>query len=363
MIGGKSIIKIFGLFMVLTLLGACISDLDYESSGEVQDAISIQAKLVKGNPSIISVEVKRVFDFTGVTTNIKVQSVTLFDEDDNYLDIPNTGIAEYELVIPENDPDFSVDYLRNYNLEVVTLDGKRFRSSPEPLIPVAKADGLDLTLINVQEPNALNELEPVPHVEISVNTPVTFSPDGSRSRFRWSFQETYRLTDAPEDNMIEPKTCYLTQSLGSTEEASYDPNERGEDYISSLPLFQRRVSDVHSEGNYMTVVQHSLSEPAYQYFDQIGQLLERSGSLFSTPAGRIVTNFSNTENPDDEVFGYFYATEIDTIRVYIAPDAVGSPPPRCPPTFETMRACPLEECCDCLDVDNSTTIKPSWWTE
>ena len=353
------------LILCIILLNGCISDLDYRSSGEVQDAISIQAKLVKGSPSIINVEVKRVFDFTGVPTNIKVQSVRLFDEDENFVDIPNTGVAIYELIIPDNSPDFNVDYMRSYYLEVVTLDGDRMQSSLEPLIPVPKVDALTFDIVDILEPDALDGLEPIPHIEISVNTPVEILSDGRTNRFRWSFSETFRLTDAPEDNMIEPKTCYITQSLGATDEVSYDPNERSETYINNLPLFQRRISDVHAEGNYMTVLQHSLSETAYDYFDQIGQLLDRSGSLFSTPAGRIVTNFTNIEDPDDEVFGFFYVTEIDTARIYISPDAVGSPSRRCPPVFATPppRACPVEVCCDCLDTDNSTIFKPSWWTE
>ena len=46
---------------------------------------------------------------------------------------------------------------------------------------------------------------------------------------------------------------------------------------------------------------------------------ERTGSPFQPAPGNVKTNITNLTNPEKDAQGYFYATEHDTLRIYVDP--------------------------------------------
>ena len=90
--------------------------------------------------------------------------------------------------------------------------------------------------------------------------------------------------------------------------------------------------------------------------------------MFEAPAGRIRSNFQPIdENSKDEVFGYFYATQEDTTRIFVDPSLADFPAMFCPgpPTPQPFgaRCLPRFPCCDCLLEQGSTLQKPDFWEE
>ena len=109
-----------------------------------------------------------------------------------------------------------------------------------------------------------------------------------------------------------------------------------------------------------------MSEGAYNYWNQISQVIDRDGNMFEPPAGRILSNFRNVEDNSqaENAYGYFFATQIDTSRLYVAPEDVGAPTAYCPwpvAQISSPGSCPRFPCCDCLLENGSQLSKPTYW--
>jgi len=128
-------------------------------------------------------------------------------------------------------------------------------------------------------------------------------------------------------------------------------------------LYEATIGFQYRQGLYLNVFQQSLSEGAFQYWDQIDKLLERNGNMFESPVGEIISNFENVVTPNEDVFGYFYATEIDTFHVAVDSLFTNSPGVYCPPPLPPPPGggCAVEICCDCLQAPISTTTRPEYW--
>jgi len=105
-----------------------------------------------------------------------------------------------------------------------------------------------------------------------------------------------------------------------------------------------------------------LSQGAFEYLEQIKTITDLSGNFFEDPPGKIIGNFQNINDPDEEVFGYFYATQTDTVRSFVSTTDYEARP-ECPGTGAVNDPSISRKCFDCLLEINSTTTKPDYWIE
>ncbi len=365
MINSKYITR-FSIIAILAVfaLSSCLEKINLEIPRENQDNLAIQGRILKGSPSSsIKVGVLKIFDFTASQRFIDVKSVKIIDEAGLELLLPQAGEGNYYIEVLDGDPNFQIDFGKSYKLEVVTFANQIIESSYEPLLPVPKADSLTARMITENIEIFTGEIQPFDRIEFSLNTPLAVPGEEEKARLLWEFQETYEITDAPMDFGQEPKTCYITQTVGINDIQVLNANEIGTVYLSNYPFFKRNVLYTMAQGYYMTVYQKSLSKTAYEYWDHVAQSLIRTGNMFEAPVGKIRSNMVNVNNPDEEIFGFFYATAQDTIRVFVSPELAGSPNVLCPPNVPPPPGggCPIEVCCNCLDEDGSSLTKPSWW--
>lgn len=352
-------------FAILVLLAfgiqACISDIEFDPINNIEDTLAIQGQFVRGNPHVFSARIGRVRDFSGRSIPIVVREVILSNELGQEVVVPNIDGENYELVIPANSPDFIVEDFMSFNLNVRTADGRVYQSTDEPLLPVSRVEEVNAEIVERETIGAADRIVLQPMLSYSVNTELAIPNTNDLIGLRWTFSETFQLTDTPVDGS-EPQTCFVSQALGATEEVVVNPNELGQSRIDDFVLFERSIGSTYAEGNYFTILQYSLSPGAIEYFTAISNIIVRDGNIFESPAGRIVSNFTNVDDPEDEVFGYFFATEIDTARIFLSPADLGpNITPRCPPDSERPVECPDQACCDCLSENNSSLERPDWW--
>lgn len=362
----KQTIKYFSiltLFSIGFILSGCLSKIDLDIPRENQDNLSIQGTILKSNPSIIEVGVKKIFDFTGVQSFVKVQEVTITDESGIELEIPQSSEGIYRILVEENDPSFEVKEGKSYKLRVRTFAGQVFESTYEPLIGVPKATDLKGAFVTEPFETVPGELDFVDKIEFSIDSPLEIPGEEDKARLLWEFEETYEIVDSPLMFNTDPKTCWVTQNIGINDITLVNGNELNGNMITDFPLFKRNISTQFAHGYYFTVFQKSLSSTAFEYWRQVQQSLIREGNMFEAPVGKIRSNIVNINDEDEEVFGFFYATVQDTIRVYVSPETAGNPTQLCPPNVPPPPGggCPILICCDCLDAERSTTTKPSWW--
>jgi len=160
------------------------------------------------------------------------------------------------------------------------------------------------------------------------------------------------------------KTCYINIKVNLDKLVVFSGKNRSTDILNQYRLFQGNANHRFAIGYNMRVVQKSISDDAYVYLKNTNELLQRIGGILENPVGKIESNFTNINNPEEEVFGFFYATEQDTMRIHISPEDVNSPNRLCPEIcYPGDLLCPIfdEECCDCLLATGSTLTKPDWW--
>lgn len=355
-------------FVFLTLMvTACLDEIDLNPEEEEYKRIVVLGKLVNSAPARVLVYVTETFDFETreIPRGIDDATVTVWDDEGHSLTLaPYIETGLYYLEIPKNHPEFKVEAGRSYHLKVVTDRGKQYESAPEPLADVPQTGQLGVNKTTKLIVDNLGEFTPIDILEFSVSTPLTTPGNPEKARLRWEIEEAYKVTDTPQLGGT-PKTCYIAVDQNATQVRLFNGAELFSEELAGQVIYDTRPDYRFSEGYYLNVIQESLSEGAFEYWRQTKELLNRTGSMFEAPVGKISTNFRSLDDEREDVFGYFYATTQDTIRQYISPEFAGSPfrlcPPRNPPPGG--RPCPVFTCCDCLSEQNSTTEKPDYWVE
>lgn len=345
---------------------ACLDPIELKIPKGFEETLIIQGSLIKGNPSTLDLSVTRLFDFTVESlTRVNVSEVILSDESGNAIEIERIGTGIYRQEF-DGDESIEIEENKSYKINIRTFDGRSYESSMEPLLPVPKIDSLSIKGIEKESVFSDGQTTKVDSfARLSLFTPTVLPNTSQPVSLKWDIQRIYKLTDSPIEFGIEQKTCFIREAIDITRIKVFDAKSVQTSNLEDFEIFDQRFDFSMSEGLYFELVQSSLSEGAFDYFNQVRQVLEREGNMFEAPAGKIVTNFVNTEDPDEEVFGYFYATSTDTARIFVSPEFANHPQMACPPPFPVNPdgTCAVLLCCDCLSVENSTTIQPGFWKE
>lgn len=352
------------LVLGLLTFSTCLDPIDLDIPEGFDNTLVVQGVLTKGNPSTFELTISRLFDFTPESVErVNVREVIITDESGNSLEVDRIGTGFYRRDFPVNNPDMDIDIGKSYKINFSTFDGRSYESKFEPLVDVPKVDSISFAPV----PKEFVFTDGVTTVQdsvvrFSVNTPLMPAGSEAKVSLLWNIRETFRVTD--QGNFGSPaKTCYVTENLEVTKVKVFDGINNTANRIDEFTLHDHAFNARLAEGAYIEVVQSGLSLGAFQYWDQVSQVLDRDGNMFETPAGRIITNFFNTEDSSEQVFGYFYATNTDTARVFVSPQVANNPRALCPPLGMSDNPCPEPLCCDCLDSEISTLTRPSYWTE
>ncbi len=353
----------------LVVVSGCLDEIDFASAGQIDDSIAIQGKIVKANPSFVSVTIRGVFNFQDAARLINAREVTVEDESGNKIELESNADGIFFLEIPDDHPNFKVDYGKSYKINVSTFDNRNYTSSFDELQPAPIPEAINAKRTEIETVDVNGNSRIFDQITYSIDSPLKAPNSSENSRLLWELISTYKLTDSPESygqracfpTRIEEfnKTCYITSSP-VTNYLTLDGTELSIDRVDNYELLSTGLTPLYAEGFYMSVLQQSLSEEAYAYWAQVGTVVDRTGDLFQAPAGKVITNIVNTDDEKEDVFGYFYATEETVKRVFVSPEFAGSPNRTCPaPPTEGGQA--PNDCCDCLTAGKSTRIQPEWW--
>lgn len=341
---GLLVLLCMGVFMI-----SCIDELDFDPPSDFQNSVTIVSKLVKGNPSIVQVRLQRLFDFSFPQEQfVNASKVMLLDEEGNSMDIPFRSTGNYYLEIDEKE--FEVAVGRNYSLELCLFEGQCFKSKLEPLVGVPQADRVNTKLTKKEFIDVQDNISLKDNIEVSVSSPAIVETSDAPSNLRWEFDFTFKITD------VEKQECYVS-GIYFDQLLMYPGEDFANEYIDSFLILDLDVNQILTEGYHLEIVQEALSSGALKFYEQIVQLSSRNGTFYDPAPGLLTTNFENISDTPGKVFGYFYATEHDTFTTFIDSTITKSNVTLCP---KPRPDCP-DECCDCLDVENSTTKKPSFW--
>lgn len=368
----KTSIYLLCLWTLSISFWTCIDAIDFAQPATFQNAISIQGKLNKGNPSRVEVQISEVFNFSEVPRLIDALYVELIDDRGNKVALESKIQGIYKLDLGANQP-VEVAYGAGYQIKVALNNGEIYESAFDTLYPVTTATKLSIQKTQKVKTNTLGVRDTVNFV--AFNTSTTFPVyNNQKVNLLWELESTFKLTDSPifysscprdcqPTNLDKiPKTCFVTFSPVQNYKTLNARSLSGAAVMDFNILTADASSFIFSEGFYLTVLQQSLSEDAYEYWSIVAQLTNRSGTIFEAPAGRVSSNIRNINEAKTSVFGYFYATESSTQRIYVPPTFEVTAKPVCPVLPNPDGSGP-GNCCDCLCEPNSSTERPVWWVE
>lgn len=358
----KRILVIYLMISAISLL-SCIDEISFEPPNEFQNSIVIQGKIVKGNPSSVELTLQNVFDFSfeeGPSFFDALEVLVVNDKEQKLL-VPKLSTGSYKLKIDPSSG-FEVSYGGSYGVEVKLLDGRSYRSELEVLHPVPKMESVEHKLVSRENVNDEGELVSESWIEYRISTPLIAQHNQERTNIRWNLERTYKQSD-----LIAQDQCYVTDSPDPDRIQFVAVKDNSSTEISDELILEEVVSRIMVEGQYISVIQESLAEGALSFWTQAQEISTNSGTFYEPPVGQIVTNFNKTDNFEGEVFGYFYATEHDSIHVFVDSTFIDFYTAICPHPDnvprEDMDFGPCDDCCFCLWLDNSTTEKPYFWVD
>lgn len=346
------------LLITLFSLPGCVEKIDIQPPSGLSNSLVVLGRVVLGEPTRIEAEVSRLFSFNSETRGgVSVKSVHLFDDKGNRMLLRQRDLGKFFTILEESDP-IQVEIGGSYGLEVLTFEDQLFVSQLDILQDNHVIEGIDFELVERSVENALGDLEEELKILVSIDT--KFSNNEGKL---WELNSTYKLTDSPPSK--DPKSCYITSVVDVNKLPVLKSESDKVNDINELPLFELPIDFRMAEGMYIQISQYSLSPESTKFWEQSSFLVEREGGLFDKPVGLISSNFTNVNNPDEEVFGYFYSTKEEVVRVKVPSDLIGNIKLPCPPIVRpnSVPICPTTICCDCLDAPISTTEKPDYWID
>lgn len=361
--------RIGTVFLVVFLfISSCLEEIDLPIEPNFDNAIAIEGQLHFGSPSVASITITRLFDFTASSLQpVNVREVLLLDDQNNFVPLLERAPGNYVATIYD-DAAIKIEIGESYRLQVSTFDGRRIITRPEPLLATPQPGPVKVSTYIEERLNDDGQIVGDDYIGFTIDAPIINSTDDKAARYLWTMEQTYRLSDSPDRSLEDGKECYITQPIDVTGINVLDGNEYSGASDVTAPIYETPVNYFFAEGYYLTVFQHSLSEGAYNYWNQVSQVVDRTGNMFEAPAGLIKSNFVNIEDgtPSENVFGYFYVTQTDTIRFYVSPEAAGSPSMYCPWPANQIpppQGCPRFPCCECLEENGSQLEKPEFWDQ
>lgn len=352
--------KKWNIYLVLScavlLWNACLDEIDIDPAQRPETGYVIQGKLVMGTPAIVEVKVERMFVYSSnINQAVSDAVVTLVSEEDVRFTIPGTplnGVYQANL-----DPSvFPVAEGKRYRVEVRLSTGDEIVSDWDQVVAAPPKGTLSWQFDEIETESADGLVSLVPAISFFVDSPL-WNSAGEKAQLRWEFIDAYRITD----NLS--LVCYVENPYQAGRALVLDGTAIAGDTVKNYPLLKDRIGRKVVEGYYLTAYQQALSPESFSYWEEIASLLEREGTVFDNPAGRISTNMRNTQDSTALVFGFFSAFQQDTMRLYLSPEDMGNPDAYCPRPSNGQPMPPITICDNCIDATGASYNKPFYWEE
>ena len=217
---------------------------------------------------------------------------------------------------------------RSYTLEVVTQEGRTYRSTPQLILPTPPIDSIGL------------EFKVLP----AVNTPrsgveiyAAFQDPVGENFYFWQYNGIYRIDTPPSP---DPDACCLYDPADDGEDECWilERNVAGNQLAVSDRLFDgqntRQLAGMIEDNGlrfangktpttrqyYVELFQYNMSQEAFNYNERILDLAEINGEVFDPPPLSVGGNLTNVENPDDPIIGFFGAFSVQKAEIFIDRD-------------------------------------------
>ena len=352
--------------LVLTCL-SCVDPIDFNIERGSIDQLVIDGRIVEllNEPNnYAEVNVQRVFNFESSSrSTVSVEEVTI-SNGQQIIELSQQTLGKYSATFDNAEYDLSDD--KEHFLRVVDLLGRTYESDIVKKPSLAIPESIQIKQSSAMVANSLGGLVEEERAAIVINTPILAGPNNG---LHWEATQTYQV------NSVTPaKTCYVTENPVTDRVLLLNTEELEIERLDEYELFKTPITKRFREGIFFSVRQFSTDDATLNHLSNIQSLVTLTETIFNDPLNKLSSNISNVTNPEEEVFGHFYATQAYDVR--IKQDSIRPYCNRTPPEgFDTIddascderTGCPLSGmsadplCCDCQKVPGSSIDRPSYW--
>ncbi len=280
-------------------------------------------------------------------------SITLYSGDGTSEEYIELGEGLYEL------PGDIITGKRGetYYIEILLSGGETYQSIPETIPTVHSRDSVLLEAEIIEEPSATGSIRSVPMVSVYVNTEI---PNTTEPLFlHWSVYSRYSYIERTPSSPLAPppSVCYVSTIPDPQSILTFSTVDPGNQVIEKQLIAQKNI--VQHEffiRHYFNVISRSITERRFNYWQQVDEMINQTGTIFDSPPATPIGNLFNLQNDREQVLGYFEAATIDTSRAFITrtdlPLFISNP---CS-GFDMHFACD-----NCLLLENSTLERPFYF--
>lgn len=236
-----------------------------------------------------------------------------------------------------------------YHLIIALPDGKTYRSQPETMPRIIGTDSAYYEVVREEVVSGSGILFKDRLLKAYIDSRVP--PSDSPIYLKWEVETVYSVTTvikSPLGDMIIQ--CFFYEYPNAQEILLFDRQSSAvTDELQRHLVATREIDYSFLERHYFNVIQSSITRQAHNYWAQVGELSNRTGSIFDTPPGTIRGNIYNVNNEKEPVLGYFGASLVDTARFFLNRRNI---------RFNIGSTC---QCAVCTDLPGDRPDRPYYW--
>ena len=343
------------LILFISFIGSCIDPLDINIDKEVNILVVEGSITTQPGPHKIRLTLSAKYGsvFDGFVRPVQKAKVVIRDSDgENFtLTEDENGSGIYST---------SASFLpivgKSYTLLIKTGSGIDYTSLPETITKASEILELNTEFSKVPIDDIL--------FQTGLNVYATFQDDPAEQNFyMWQNSGTYQTITHPENFLARdplggpavipaPKPCcsdcWVNETADNSLRLLKDNNVNG-NMISDLAAFVEDDGVRFADKYLIRIEQHSLSREAFQFFQLLRDQLSINGDIFDPPPATIRGNMINLTNPDENVIGYFRASDVSIDSVFLTQEMLLEPKPL------------LQINDDCQTYRGGTASRPDYW--
>jgi hypothetical protein len=345
-------------WVVWVMLVACIDPYDYPFEEKTNYLVVEGAISTEKGPHTVKLTTNINGINNAYTLRVENAKVTIVDTEGNVELLRETDRAVYQ-----TSASFQGVVGRGYWLSIETEDGSKYLSDEEVIMP--NTPMTDILKEYTEQVYANDDKFTLTrdgfNMSVILNDPVE-----QRNNYLFRMNITYQVFTHPERFetfdwqcgvagcwLLTPKDCcaycFINDPLPewvAENDKNFNGRSQAQVPLTFFPISSRHYFDkVNFE-----VVQYSLTDNAFAFWDGYDKLTRSQGGVFDSPPEVLNSNIQNMEDSSERVLGFFYATSISKQSISFNHLDV----PR--PLVYT-----LEWDNDCRLLANSTTERPDFW--
>lgn len=342
------------LFFPALLLSGCIEQIDFDTDRR-GGFLVVDGRIHEG-PGPYSLELSRTTGEGSPTRPVTGAVVSIFDDQGNQEFYTETEEGFYVT------PGDIVQGRKGgtYYIEIELGGSFVYRSEPGTIPSYTATDSVYYEITTEEELSNGGILVDVEVIKVFADTQI---PDVDSTLYlRWDVHELYKYTefDVPDPFNTPPPFCYVTQYPNPQKITQFSTKENETGQITRNELSTTRIDFSFYQRHYFNIVLTSTTKRAEEYWRQVDEIVNRSGTIFDVPPATVNGNIFNINNADEQVLGFFETALIDTSRFFTLrtdmPIFIGDP---CG-SFSRNRH---YACSNCLELPNSSKEEPYYWLE